>query len=352
MINYGYAGKIKDLVPYWEKKIAEYESQVTDYGGNRDVLLADAKKQLKYFSLRHGHPNVHKVYLDVRKPFGIDEDVDLDIAKAILQKAQLKYPKHDFDYPLEKLEEFEQMNNITNKQVYQAMSKAIDEDGIKLGNDRVNDFLKSEGYDGIAHIGGAITGNPEHSVLIAFDKKQIIPAWDYDHKLKTWREQLLADVSSEPKVVNYKIENETPYKFDTTSNIDNQEFAFNRFETIDPSQEEVTNGLALIKQAIDDPEYKGLPDLVDDVKDLFAAKIEKETGHPAKLMTPDGAIDYTPAMQNPAFTMRDTGQPPAVTTGPPVTANNTFNIGGGYPPQPPGGGALPPPPGIGGVPTP
>lgn len=341
----GYAGKIQDLVPYWQNKIKDFEARLAanpnDYSAK--TMLEDAKKQLEYYS-KNGNPNVHKVYLNVQNPFKIDEPIAPEKAKEIFDLAG-QSPKKFENMPEMLLPGSQPNDEITGQVVYDFVESIY-------GKDSTTGILKKAGYDGIAHTGGAITGNDPHNVIIAFDKKQIIPAYDYDHKVIQWRKELLNIVTSEPAVVKGKIVNEQPFKFDSTSGIDNQEFAFGKFETIDPDMDEVTNGMAMIKQAIDDPNYKGLPDLVDDVQDLIAIRIEKETGHPARVVMPDGTTtQYAPslqqslvAQQNPGFTMGGTPSD--------VPVSNLSNIGGGYGPQPPISGALPPPPGIGGVPGP
>ena len=217
-INLGYATprNYKTYVPeefnakvdYWQQKINAAQNEYTDRvmaGVDKkwakdkfDADVAQAKKQLE--ELDKIAPTVHPVYLNIKNPFNIDAEADWNEINRIFDVAQKYYPEHDFDYPKEKLEEFEQMNNVTNAEVYKALSKATDQNGKALYKDAANVILEQAGYDGITHRGGAISGGKPHQVYIAFKESQIISKFDPD----LYKRQVQRQVENELGLEKYR----------------------------------------------------------------------------------------------------------------------------------------------------
>lgn len=197
-INLGYATprNFKSFVPedwdskvsHWQQVINKAKNEMTDriMAGvdkkwARDKYEADvsqAKKQLE--SLDKIAPNVRPVYLNIKNPFNIDAEAEWPEINRIFEIARKYYPEHDFDYPYEQLQLHEEMNNITNSELYKALSKATDQNGKALYKDAANIILEQAGYDGIKHIGGQISGGKPHTVYIAFKENQIVSKFDPD----------------------------------------------------------------------------------------------------------------------------------------------------------------------------
>lgn len=118
-----------------------------------------------------GDAQVRFSYLDIRNPYRADGTLTGkakdDFIDAVVARAHEMddFPTDEFeDVALfeETLRSLEAADNI-----YQTAATAI-------GPNKVNEALQELGYDGITHIGGAITGNPPHRVWITFDPKQSI----------------------------------------------------------------------------------------------------------------------------------------------------------------------------------
>ena len=113
-------------------------------------------------------PNIQPVVIQLNKVLDIDAPAD----KELLESLQRGWADYIDDPPYWAAEASEssfnllegKISNPTNKQVYRMIVEFSDPSFAKA---EANDLLSSYGYDGITHIGGGITGNPAHRVVIA-----------------------------------------------------------------------------------------------------------------------------------------------------------------------------------------
>jgi hypothetical protein len=104
-------------------------------------------------------PNIRPAYLDIKKPFDMDASRfgPGGLSSKDLRRWGVLYRTDDI---------------LTNEQAYRALLGAVGGNAAA-----VNKILKSYGYDGIIHTGGARTGTTPHQVGIAWDPRQILSPW-------------------------------------------------------------------------------------------------------------------------------------------------------------------------------
>ena len=126
--------------------------------------------------------HVHHVYLNIRKPFDVEAQVDhrkiADKFRELLAggltnaKAYHLLPGRSEKELRESLEEYidgsenSRIGTIKGDHAYQWMRE-------ELGAVATTRILKELGYDGITHTGGVVSGGKAHKVWIAFDPGQI-----------------------------------------------------------------------------------------------------------------------------------------------------------------------------------
>lgn len=162
---FGYSGgspnrNLKDLEfmeQYWSRmskqaanRIKEATDRIEKESAIRDLAFAEAR--LKDIP----RPNVRPVFLNIKKVFDIDAS---DTDKNLLNNARilLKDPSY---------------KPKTNAVLYDDL---VEELGSRF---EVSDWLNANGYDGITHIGGKISGGKPHRVWIVFNPEQIISPFD------------------------------------------------------------------------------------------------------------------------------------------------------------------------------
>ena len=123
-------------------------------------------------------PNVRPAYLDIQNAFSIEDTIPHAEAEALMREAgaddeavanmQRVFTISTSGVPGENLYgRLESVFARTQPDVPNTRTKAL-----------INDLLQQHGYDGITHMGGAITGTAPHRVWIAFQPEQITPAFD------------------------------------------------------------------------------------------------------------------------------------------------------------------------------
>jgi hypothetical protein len=137
-------------------------------------LTADPKIASGYARKRprpgvEGAPNIQPVTVRLNKVLDIDAPADKELLEG-LQKDWSEYledPPYWAEGQISE-EAFDllegKVSNPTNKQLYRMMTEFSDPSFAKVA---ANDLLSHHGFDGITHIGGGITGNPPHRVVIA-----------------------------------------------------------------------------------------------------------------------------------------------------------------------------------------
>jgi len=114
-------------------------------------------------------PNIRPVNVFIKKPFDVDAPAD----PAILESLNEMWDKQHIGWAGDVLDEiaYPTAKKMTNDDLYRAIERT-------LGNGwETNDWLASQGFDGITHIGGKIAGKKPHRVWIAFNKEQVVPAF-------------------------------------------------------------------------------------------------------------------------------------------------------------------------------
>lgn len=157
-------------------------------------LLDTQRNDVLEYSKKLASPNVRPSYLNIKKPFDIDGKLSgndvTNIINIVKQTPEYNsstgyisstYKLQDFIRDAE--EAITRLPNETfdGSDIYDNLAKNY------ADKDNVNDILKQAGYDGITHIGGALTGNKPHRVWIAFDPSQVISKFDpelYSYKLR------------------------------------------------------------------------------------------------------------------------------------------------------------------------
>jgi hypothetical protein len=114
-----------------------------------------------YEAVRFVQPprNIRPVYADLKRPFDIDAPPPPDLLDMVQEIGADHYLKPDGspDIP-------------TGQELYKVLSRHFG------GKDEANDWLAANGYDGITHLGGAVTGGQPHRVYIAFSPDSIYPS--------------------------------------------------------------------------------------------------------------------------------------------------------------------------------
>jgi hypothetical protein len=127
-------------------------------------------------------PEVKEVYLNIRKPFDIDNDVIhvKDLPKADVKKATERLDSYAKAFPANQDIQLAKERFSSGKLDYE------DAAFILHGNDKneMNKALQKAGYDGLTHIGGKNIGTRDHKVWIAFEPNQIkaTTAKEFDSK--------------------------------------------------------------------------------------------------------------------------------------------------------------------------
>ena len=139
-------------------------------------------------------PNVRPAYVNIKNPFDIDGPLNFEQAKQIMDIVDPTDPawKNSIDIRNQINRFADDFGNIPNewqtdgRTLYDYIDAVLAGGDLKtVPKDRINDVLKQAGYDGITHIGGAITGNAPHRVYIAFDPSQVVSK--FDPKLYSFR---------------------------------------------------------------------------------------------------------------------------------------------------------------------
>lgn len=145
----------------------------------RDIHIRDLQEKVSKLQAQLGrelnvrNPNVRPAFVDIRKPFDIDGPHSTSEILQIIRAAGKEIPSYKHPY-----------GTLNGDEAYQYLRSI-------LGTEHnVNAALQKAGYDGITHIGGAITGGAPHRVWIAFDPKQVRSAFDPElQSLSGWKPQ-------------------------------------------------------------------------------------------------------------------------------------------------------------------
>lgn len=142
-------------------------------------------------------PNIRPTFLDIKNPFEIEKDWSAEEWNQLIDKMENKFPEFRWDETRESLQRLSTEGKINSNAMYYILNMSSLKPEIRfqgpeyqpgnwlsfppgeriLGKQGLNQILKEIGYDGITHIGGAITGSKPHRVWIAFDPSQIHPPW-------------------------------------------------------------------------------------------------------------------------------------------------------------------------------
>jgi hypothetical protein len=133
------------------------EAQLQLEGAERDLVQ----------SLSEG-PHIRPVYADLKRPFDMEGSLSKAQAQTLLEAVGYSEPS------IVRFTGRYGRRGIPSKDVYQQMSYQA---GEKQG---ANQALQEAGYDGITHMGGAVTGGQPHRVYIAFSPEQVYPSFGVD----------------------------------------------------------------------------------------------------------------------------------------------------------------------------
>lgn len=130
-----------------------------------DPLIEQADQRLQRWVTGYEHlyqdpANIRPVYADLKRPFDIDAPAEPALVKRLDELGWDYYQTPEGKPDI-----------ATNKELYQTLTRNME--GNKA---EVNDWLAENGYDGITHIGGGMTGGQPHRVYIAFSPEQVYPA--------------------------------------------------------------------------------------------------------------------------------------------------------------------------------
>lgn len=156
----------------------------------------------------YGNPNVRPAFLDIKNPLRIDHNYSMDEAQQLISRLEAEHPEYRWDtarmdmLPYRtsaELNPAEFDGSISGEHLYGLLSEVEYAgkqqgpvqhndpwyNGIEptdrpflLGKAGLNAALQDIGYDGITHIGGALTDNPPHRVWIAFSPDQVHPYFE------------------------------------------------------------------------------------------------------------------------------------------------------------------------------
>jgi len=115
-------------------------------------------------------PNIRPVYADLKRPFDMEQLLGVDEAKGFVDTI------------------LEDIGNVKSKRLIDQVASGGQLQGKQLYNiltdvfekNEVNKRLQRLGYDGITHMGGAVTGGQPHRVYIAFSPEQVYPSFGVD----------------------------------------------------------------------------------------------------------------------------------------------------------------------------
>lgn len=139
--------------------------------------------------------NVRPVYLDIKNPFDMDASVSEQTAKTLLGAT----PGASTESMANMLSGYmrgrlgvAQTLQMQGSDLYQLLAVR------GFGGDKaaLNQFLQEQGYDGITHTGGAVTGGQPHQVYIAFSPEQVIPSFELE--AHPWFSSVLAYATGQP----------------------------------------------------------------------------------------------------------------------------------------------------------
>jgi hypothetical protein len=124
-----------------------------------------------------GQPNIRPAYLNITNPFDINADLSAAQVRALL--GQMPETTRPVLEGLTQEWEARGWQGVNADDVYDLLTRAF-------GGDKAaaNRFLQQQGYDGIAHTGGQVSGGESHQVYIAFSPEQVIPAFSIDAALQ------------------------------------------------------------------------------------------------------------------------------------------------------------------------
>lgn len=247
-------GKVADpIIDNINGKIIKRSDTTTDFGYATPRIKNTAAEEALQA------PNVRPAYVNIKNPFDIEAGLDQNIVNQFpdLIKNKMGDP-------------------ITNGDLYNDLV-----DTFKGDKAKVNQILKDNGYDGITHIGGSITGNAPHRVWISFDPENQVVS-KFDPTLYSFRMRDM--LNKEPAIVNGKaVEERIPSNGVTGLT---QEQVISKFDYPDYTKEEYDIGDALIKRAIDE-KIEGMSPLKEDIRDyLDLSKLEKEKLEREKAQVP------------------------------------------------------------------
>ena len=139
------------------------------------IYLTESKEIATSYAGKGVGTTVKGVNLDIRNPFVLDAPISVDLIRKL--------------GTLEATPEGRSLLSFRGARTYKDVLKVaaresptgeVDNDAVWsllfstfLYKDKVTAWLKANGYDGISHIGGAVTGGQRHRVWIAFDVSQI-----------------------------------------------------------------------------------------------------------------------------------------------------------------------------------
>ena len=160
----GYAKPLKTLDAFFptEKEASDFAKTVPD------AVVAPSGGQFRVsYPPSDAAPNVRPAHLDIQNPFDIESRVDPTEVRRLLTDAGHPMAKNP-----QTLDQYVK-SNLKGEGVYGSLLAEL---GSK---EAVNAFLQREGYDGITHTGGKITGGEPHRVWIAFSPKQVVSPFEY-----------------------------------------------------------------------------------------------------------------------------------------------------------------------------
>ena len=136
-------------------------------------------------ALKNYAPNVRPAFVRIEKPFDMNRMYTKEEARQLINEAGKLRPMTGLTGVRGVPEAYKTVNVLegdlsreTGKSNIVSGERLFQSIRSILGPDQTTQALQANGYDGITHIGGKISGGKPHRVYIAFDPKQVVSPFD------------------------------------------------------------------------------------------------------------------------------------------------------------------------------